>query len=232
MPLPRSRGTASIASGKRCDRARHLELGLGEDDRLAAVAGVTNLRVEWHPPQHGLSRSASASACPPPEPKSSSPVPTRCVMFSTTPSRRIFVYVGHLCRADRDLLRCAVRRGDHDGLGARQKLTEGDGDVAVARRHVDDKCVELAPVHVRQKLLERAVQHRAPPHDRLVVVQEEPDRHQLRLAAHRRHDHLVNHDRPLVDAEHVWNRVPVDLRVEDPGSMATLRESRRQVRRG
>ena len=55
--------------------------------------------------------------------------------------------------------------------------------------------VELAPVDVCQELLERSVQHRAAPHHGLVVVEEEPDRHQLQIAADRRHDHAIDCDR-------------------------------------
>ena len=78
-----------------------------------------------------------------------------------------------------DLLRGGLRRRhDHD-LGARQELAERDRDVARARWHVDDERVELAPVDVGEELLERLVQHRAAPHHRRVVVEEEADRHQL-----------------------------------------------------
>ena len=90
------------------------------------------------------------------------------------------------------------------------------------RGHVDQKCVELAPVHVREELLERLVQHRAAPHDRRVLLEEEADRHELEVAANRRDDHLVDRDRFLVDAEHVRNRVAVDVAVEDPDLLTEL----------
>ena len=47
-----------------------------------------------------------------------------------------------------------MRRRDDDDLSARQKLAERDRHVAGAR-HVDDKRVEVAPVNVREELLER-----------------------------------------------------------------------------
>ena len=87
----------------------------------------------------------------------------------------------HLRGPRRDLLREELRRRHDDRLRARQELAERDRDVAGPRRHVDDEHVELAPVHVGEELLERAVQHRAAPHHRLVVVEEEPDRHQLQV---------------------------------------------------
>ena len=87
----------------------------------------------------------------------------------------------HLRGAARDLLRERLRRRHDDRLGAREHLAERDRDVAGARRHVDDEHVELAPVDVLEELLERAVQHRPAPHQRLVVVDEEADRHQLQV---------------------------------------------------
>ena len=86
-------------------------------------------------------------------------------------------------------------------------------------------------MHIRQELLERAVQHRPAPHDRLVVVEEEADRHQLQPILHGRDDHLVDGDGLLVDPEDVRNRVAVDVRVENPRAPARLRERNCEVRR-
>ena len=83
----------------------------------------------------------------------------------------------------RHLLGQGLRRGHDHGLGARQELAERDRDVAGAGRHVHEQVVELAPVHVGEELLERAVQHRPAPHDRRVLVEEEADRHQLHVRA-------------------------------------------------
>ena len=75
------------------------------------------------------------------------------------------------------------------------------------------------------------MEHRAAPHDRRVLLEEEADRHQLQVAADRRHDHLVDDDRPLADAEHVRDRVPVDVRVEDARPLAELVEGGREIHR-
>ena len=80
-------------------------------------------------------------------------------------------------------------------------------------------------MHVLQELLEGAVQHRATPHHRLVVIEEEPDRHQTHVVRNGRHDHLVDDDRLLVDAEHVRDRMAVDVRVEH-ADLAALRGER------
>ena len=121
-------------------------------------------------------------------------------MFSIDADQAKARLLRHRRRARGDLLGERLRRRDDDGLGARQQLAERDRDVAGARRHVDDKHVELAPVDVLQELLERPVQHRAAPHHRLVVVEEEADRHQLQVVRDRRDDHLVDDHRLLVDA--------------------------------
>ena len=115
----------------------------------------------------------------------------------------------------RDLLGEHLRRRDDDRLGAREHLAERDRDVAGAGRHVDDEQVELAPVDVLQELLERAVEHRPAPHQRLVVVDEEADRHQLQVVRDRRDHQLVDEHRLLVDPEHLRDRVAVDVGVED-----------------
>jgi hypothetical protein len=86
-------------------------------------------------------------------------------------------------------------------------------------------------VHVREELLERLVQHRAAPHDRRVLLEEEADRHELEVAANRRDDHLVDSDRFLVDAEHVRDRVAVDVTVEDTDLLAELGQRVGEVRR-
>jgi hypothetical protein len=75
------------------------------------------------------------------------------------------------------------------------------------------------------------VEHGAAPHDRRVVLEKEADRHELQVLSDGRDDHLVDHDRPLVDAEHVRDRVPVDVRVEDARAVAEARERSGEVGR-
>ncbi len=138
-------------------------------------------------------------------------------MFSITPIRRMFVFcaIWAARTATSWASGCGVVTTSTSARG--QQLPERDRDVAGSGRHVDEQHVELAPVHVGEELLERLVQHRAAPHDRRVVVEEEADRHQLQLVADRRDDHLVDEHGLLVDAEHVRDRVAVDVGVEDPG---------------
>ena len=150
-------------------------------------------------------------------------------MFSTAPTIRIPVFCA-ICAA-RTATCCAAGCGvvTTSASARGRKLAEGHRDVARPRRHIDEERVEVAPVDVGEELLERPVQHRPAPHDRRVLVEEEPDRHELQIAADRRDDHLVDRDRLLVDAEHVRDRVPVDVAVEDPDLLAEPGERVREV---
>ena len=150
-------------------------------------------------------------------------------MFSTAPRIRIPVFCA-ICAA-RTATCCAAGCGvvTTSASARGQELPERHRDVAGPRRHVHEQRVELAPVDVREELLERLVEHRPAPHDRRVLLEEEADRHQLQVAANRRHDHLVDRDRLLVDAEHVRDRVAVDVAVEHADLLAERGQRVREV---
>ena len=147
-------------------------------------------------------------------------------MFSTAPMSAHPRLLRHLCCPYRDLLRSRLRRRHDERLGAREELAERHRDVARPRRHVHEEGVQLPPVDVGEELLERLVEHRPAPHDRRVLLEEEADRHELEVAANGRHDHLVHCDRLLVDAEHVGDRVAVDVCVEHADLLAELATAR------
>ena len=86
--------------------------------------------------------------------------------------------LGHLGRG-------LLRRGDHEDLGVGDQLRHRDRDVAGARRQVEQQHVEVAPEHVGEELLQRAVQHRAAPDDRGVALGEHADRDDLHAVAPR-----------------------------------------------
>ena len=162
--------------------------------------------------------SSSASCAPPPEPND---LAAHVLDHAEQLLARL---LRHHRGARGDLLGERLRRRHDEHLGARQQLAERDRHVAGAGRHVDDERVELAPVDVGEELLERAVEHRPAPHHRRVLVEEVADRDQLQAAADRRHDHLVDDDRALVDAEHVRDRVAVDVGVDHADLLAQLVE--------
>ena len=105
----------------------------------------------------------------------------------------------HLGRPARDLLGHGLRRRDDHELRLGQELGERHRDVAGARREVDQEVVELAPLDVLEELLQSLVEHRAPPHDRRVLLDEEPDRdHRDAVMRRERHDLALPVDpRPL-----------------------------------
>ena len=124
-------------------------------------------------------RAGRRAPAPPPSPNrwySVSWSPRNHDMFSITPITCRLTFAAMPPARSRDLLRRGLRRGDDDHLGARQELRHRQRDVAGAGRHVDDEVVGLAPVHVGEELLERLVQHRAAPHDGLVLAGEEAHR--------------------------------------------------------
>ena len=126
----------------------------------------------------------------------------------------------HRRRQPGDLLGRRLRRGHDVDLAARQVLAERDGDVAGARRHVDEQEVGIVPEHVGEELLERLVQHRAAPDDRLAVGHEVADRDAAHAPRLGRHEHLVDHHRVAVGAEHAGDREAVDVGVDDADRVA------------
>ena len=102
-------------------------------------------------------------------------------------------------------------------------------DVAGAGGQVDDERVERRPVHVGDELLERLVQHRSAPDDRLVIACEEPHRDELHAVRPRRDDDVVDEPRRVVDAEHAGQREAPHVRVEDPDPVAASGQGDGQV---
>ena len=96
---------------------------------------------------------------------------------------------------------------------------------------VDEQEVGVVPEHVGEELLERLVQHRAPPDDRLVLLGEEPHRDAAHAAgAGRGHEHRVDHRRRVVDAQHPRDGEAPHVGVDDGHAAPALREGHGQVR--
>ena len=152
-------------------------------------------------------------------------------MFSITPIDLQVDLARHVRGPLRDLLRGGLRRRDDDDLGAREELRHRQRDVAGAGRHVDDEVVGLAPVHVGEELLERLVQHRAAPDDRLVLAGEEAHRDERDAVGFGRDDHVVDDGRRPVDAEHARHREAPHVGVDRGDLVAALRERDREVGR-
>ena len=127
---------------------------------------------------------------------------------------------GHRRRQPGDLLGGRLR-GRHDvHLAAGQVLAERDGDVAGARRHVDEEELGIVPEHVGEELLERLVQHRPAPDHGLAVGHEVADRDAAHAPRLGRQEHLVDDDGLAVGAEHPRDREAVDVGVDDADRVA------------
>jgi hypothetical protein len=127
----------------------------------------------------------------------------------------------------RDVLR---GRDDHrpahrDALGQREL------DVAGAGRHVDDEVVEFAPVGVAEQLRERLRDHRAAPDHRLLLLDQEPDRHDLDAVRLERLDAPAVPARGPValQARHARLAGTVDVGIEEPHARPVERKREREV---
>ncbi len=100
-------------------------------------------------------------------------------MFSTMPSMGTLSFrnIARPLRTSSSATSCGVVTitTPHE----RDHLRQRELGVAGARRHVEHQVVERAPGHVAQELLDGGVDHRAAPHERLALVDEQPDRHDL-----------------------------------------------------
>ena len=152
-------------------------------------------------------------------------------MFSITPRTGRLTLAAIAADSAADLLGGRLRRGDDEHLAAGQVLAERQGDVAGAGRHVDEEEVGLVPVHVGEELLERLVQHRAAPDDRLALRHEVADRDAPDAPGFGRHEHLVDHRGVAIGAEHAGDREAVDVGVDDADRVPLLGEGDGEVGR-
>ena len=129
---------------------------------------------------------------------------------------------GNGSRALGDLGGGLLGRGHDEDLGVGDELGDRDRDVSGARGQVEQQHVEVAPEDVAEELLQRPVQHRPAPHDRLVARDEHADRDDLHVVLDGRQDHVVDLGGPLLDPEHAGHREAVDVGIDDAHAQALL----------
>ena len=100
--------------------------------------------------------------------------------------------MGHIGCTLRHFLRGQCGGGDDDEISTGEHPRQAHLDVTGARWHVDEEVVELAPLHVAQKLFNRLSQHEATPHQGCFLVDEEPGRDHLEQTV--THDALIRKD--------------------------------------
>jgi hypothetical protein len=107
--------------------------------------------------------------------------------------------------------------GDDDQLGSGQQLRGRDGDIAGPGREVEQEDVKVAPPHIGEELLERAMQHRAAEGHRLGAATglERQHRDRPHAVGLTRHDHALHDRGGSRDAEESGDGVAVDIGVDD-----------------
>ena len=139
---------------------------------------LAQLRVERHRAEQRRRRAASASASPPPDAEDlgahvlDHAEQRACSSSAPSSAARTATSCASGCGV---VTTTASARGS--SWPSEIETSPVPGGMSTSEH------VQLAPVDVREELLERAVQHRAAPHDGRVVVEEEADRHQLQVVA-------------------------------------------------
>ena len=191
--------------------------------RICSSSGIS--------PRNGTPNS-SAALRPPPWWKMGVAVwqcgQTNWLMFSTMPSTGNLHLVEHVLGAHHVGQRHVLRRRHQHRARGPDALRHGERHVARARREVHHQVVERAPVHVTHELLERAVEHRPAPDERLVRLDQEAERHHLDAHRLERLEPLpVGAHRTLVrQPGHHGDRRAVEVGVEQAHAGPVLRQRR------
>ena len=131
----------------------------------------------------------------------------------------------------RHALRRRLRRGHHVDLDAREDLGERERHVTGPRRHVDEKKVGLIPPRLRDQLLNRFVQHGAPPDNGLLVGDEVTHRQTAHTVNQSRNHGVAQNNGIVRSAQHLGERESVDVRVEYPDFVSRLRQGDGEIDR-
>ena len=81
--------------------------------------------------------------------------------------------LGHVGSPDGYLLRRHRRRSNDDQIGAWQHAGQTHLHVSRTRGHVDEQVIELAPVHIVEKLFNGLGEHQSTPHESSAFVFDE-----------------------------------------------------------
>ena len=134
------------------------------------------------------------------------------------------------CIEQRDVL----RRRDDDRAAHGHALRQRELDVPGAGRHVHDEVVEVAPVGIGQQLRQRLRDHGTAPDHRLLLLDEEADRHDLDAVRDERlHALAVGRRGTLaLQPEHAGLAWTVYVGVQQPDARTVEGEREREVHRG
>ncbi len=90
---------------------------------------------------------------------------------------RHFEFLEHLDAFDHIRERDILRRRDDHAAGERDGLRQRQLHIAGAGRQINHEVIEIAPIHIGEKLANRAMQHRTAPDHRLLRRNQETHGH-------------------------------------------------------
>ena len=135
-------------------------------------------------------------------------------------------------------MRDVLRTDNHDreciGDDPKEVLLQVHG----AGRKIYHEVIELAPVHIDEKLSKQRVQQRRRHRHRLVFADQETNRHHAQPPAFHRlepHRTIDSSEQPAVEStrllqiEHQWNVGAVDVGIEQAYARAAIEERKREV---
>src|SRR5260221_2911736 len=211
-------------------------VGLGDDDRLAAVAADDHARVDRYLAEEG---HAEHLGRPFPAAMTEDLLTLAAVLADEVAHVLDDAEERHVHLAEHGQALARVDKGDvlrgrhNDGAGQRDALGERELGIACAGRKVEDHGVERAPLHVGEELVERLHHHRPAPDHRSVGIGDEAEGHGLDAMVLHRQDLLVGlvDDRRSVNAEHHLLRRTVDVGVEQADRIAEGPKSEGEIGR-
>ena len=166
----------------------------------------------------------SATLAPPPEPNTSIRVPSGISihdMFSMTPANVCFVCVAM------DPARSATWAAADWGVVTTRSSESGS---SCATEQIEQEHVEVAPEHIREELLQGAMEHRTPPDYGLARRDEHADAHHLHIVSDLGQDHLIDAGRLSGETEHAGDGEAVDIGVDDADAQALIRQGHGEIR--
>ena len=178
--------------------------------------------------------SSSARRWPPPEEKSSKRAPglrvhERAHVLDDTDDGHAHA-LEHAPAAQRVAHRHLLRSRHDDRAGHLSGLDQGELRVTGPRRQVHDEVVELAPVHIAQKLLDDLHDDGTAPDRGRVPIDEEAERHKPDAVGFERLNPAAHHRGPLEHTEHPRNVGAVDVGIHHTDPVARLGERDGEIR--
>ena len=124
-----------------------------------------------------------------------------------------------------------MRGGDNENFGIGQRLSDGHWHIASSRRQVKKQEIKIAPPSVGEELLQDLVQHRSAISNGFgsATGLEGEDAHDPDTVCHGRHEQTFHISGCCRERHHPWNRVTIDIGINEPNAGALIRKRDRQI---